>query len=227
MRTIKSFVRREGRMTCAQQLAFTTFWPQYGIDVTPGVPLDFAKIFGRNAPCALEIGFGNGEALIAMAKLRPDVDFIGVEVYQSGTGGLFQQLNHDQIQNVRVIHTDVMTLFPDIIPENSLNHVYIYFPDPWPKRKHVKRRLVQTAFLDQLKTVLVPGGCVHFATDWLDYARHAQAVFSNHPDFKAVMDPTPLPYYCPRPSTKFYRRALQLGHVITDLSVQADKPTTL
>ena len=220
MRTIKSFVRRNGRMTCAQQLAFKNLWPIYGIDIIPETVLDFNAIFGRNAPTVLEIGFGNGEALVAMAKQRPEVNFIGVDVYESGTGALFNILKEQDITNVRVIHKDVMILLSGIIPAHSLSHVYIYFPDPWPKKKHRKRRLLQADFLTLIKQVLVPKGYIHFATDWQDYARHASAVLSQHPDFKPVLDKTSLPYYCPRPTTKFYRRALQLGHVITELSFQ-------
>lgn len=218
MRTVRSFVRREGRMTRAQQAAFATLWTNYGIDIKPDTVLDFNQIFGRSAPVALEIGFGNGEALIAMAQAKPEVNFIGVEVYQTGTGSLFQALQAQDIRNVRVIHADAVSLFDKAIPAHSLTDIYIYFPDPWQKRKHVKRRIIQTSFLSQLKTALISGGCVHFATDWQDYAKHATAVFNQHPDFTAVNDKTSLPYYCPRPSTKFYRRALQLGHVITDLS---------
>ncbi len=221
MRTIKSFVRRNGRMTCAQQLAFKNLWPMYGLDLTPETPLDFQTIFGRNAPTVLEIGFGNGEALIAMAKDRPEVNFIGVDVYESGTGALFNILKEQEITNVRVIHKDVIVLLCGIIPAHSLAHVYIYFPDPWPKKKHRKRRLLQADFLTLIHKVLVPGGYIHFATDWQDYARHATTVLSEHPAFKPVLDKTQLPHYCPRPTTKFYRRALQLGHVITDLSFQA------
>ncbi len=219
MRTIKSFVRRNGRMTCAQQLAFKNLWPMYGIDINDGT-LDFQTIFGRNAPTVLEIGFGNGEALVTIALDKPEVNFIGVDVYESGTGALFNILQEKNIMNVRVIHKDVMMLLSGIIPPHSLLHVYIYFPDPWPKKKHRKRRLLQTDFLDLIKRVLVPNGYLHFATDWQDYARHAQAVLSQHPDFKVVLDNTQIPNYCPRPTTKFYRKALQLGHVITDLNYQ-------
>jgi tRNA (guanine-N7-)-methyltransferase len=218
MRTIRSFVRREGRMTCAQQAAFTALWPNYGIDIKANTLLNFAEIFNRTAPTVLEIGFGKGEALVAMALQNPEVNFIGIEVYQSGTGALFQTLKEQEITNVRVILADAVTVLANAIPKHSLTHVYIYFPDPWPKRKHVKRRLLQTAFLDQIKMTLVDKGCVHFATDWQDYARHARSVLMQHPDFEEVTDKSLLPFYCERPSTKFYRRALQLGHVITDLS---------
>lgn len=220
MRTIKSFVRRNGRMTCAQQLAFKNLWPKYGLDITPETILNFNTIFGRNAPTCLEIGFGNGEALIAMAKNNPEVNFIGVDVYETGTGGLFTILHEQNITNVRIIHKDVILLLSGIIPAHSLLHVYIYFPDPWPKKKHRKRRLLQTHFLDLIKNVLVPQGYIHFATDWQDYAHHAQAVLSTHPDFKIVSNNTNIPHYCQRPTTKFYRKALQLGHLITDLSYQ-------
>lgn len=220
MRTIHSFVRREGRMTHAQQLAFTSLWPEYGIDINPDTVLNYATIFHREAPTVLEIGFGNGEALVAMAKEKPEVNFIGVEVYKSGTGALFNILKEQDITNVRVILADVVPLLSEVFPAHGLSQVYIYFPDPWPKKKHRKRRLLQTDFLNLMKHVLVPSGYVHFATDWQDYARHATAVLSQHPDFKPVHDKTQIPDYCPRPTTKFYRRALQLGHVITDLSFQ-------
>ncbi|MGA2654417.1 MAG: tRNA (guanosine(46)-N7)-methyltransferase TrmB [Gammaproteobacteria bacterium] len=220
-RTIHSFVRREGRMTNAQQIAFTTLWPHYGIDITPDTVLDFNKIFNRNAPTVLEIGFGNGEALVAMAMDKPEVNFIGVEVYKSGTGALFNTLQEHNITNTRVMLTDVVPLLSSVIPAHSLTHVYIYFPDPWPKKKHRKRRLLQTEFLDLIKRVLIPGGYIHFATDWQDYAHHALKVLSEHPGFKRVEDQSQIPFYCARPSTKFYRKALQLGHKITDLSYQA------
>lgn len=218
MRTIHSFVRREGRMTNAQQLAFDTLWSSYGIDIFPDTVLDFNKIFNRNAPTVLEIGFGKGEALIEMAKQKPHVNFVGVEVYKSGTGALFNTLKEQDIKNVRVILADVVPLLTNAIPAHSLSQVYIYFPDPWPKKKHRKRRLLQTEFLDLIKRVLVPNGYIHFATDWQDYARHATAVLSQHPDFEVVLDKNLILDYVPRPSTKFYRRALELGHKITDLS---------
>lgn len=215
-RHIRSFVRREGRMTGAQRRALDELGPRYG---APGDGvLDFAALFGRRAPVLLEIGFGNGEALLAMAAARPDADFIGIEVHRPGVGALLLRLDQAGLGNVRVVCDDAQAWLERHVPDASLDALHLYFPDPWPKARHHKRRLVQPAFAALVRRKLKPGGILHMATDWEDYARHMLEVMTAAEGYENTADAggyAPRPDY--RPPTRFERRGQRLGHGVWDL----------
>ena len=219
-RSIRSFVRREGRITPAQQRALKDLWPRYGAE-TGDVPLDYAVIFGRRAPVILEIGFGNGDALVAEAAAHPEYNYIGVEVHRPGIGNLLRKLDSSELKNVRVMLADAKEVLAAQIPEASLSGVHLFFPDPWPKKRHHKRRLVQPDFAALVMRKLVPGGYIHFATDWKDYAEHMVSVLSRTPglvevsgldEFKAMM--------ASRGQTRYEQRGRRLGNQIWDLVFQ-------
>ena len=215
-RIIRSFVRREGRITSGQQRALQDLWPRYGLE-TDRV-LDMADIFGRHAPCTLEIGFGNGDALATMAEQQPQCDFIGIEVHRPGVGRLLQQLEEHKLDNVRVMREDAVQILKVCIPDNSLDRVLLFFPDPWHKKRHHKRRIVQADFIELLARKIRPGGCLHMATDWEDYAAHMLEVMEQSPAFHNCagagnFSPRPA---C-RPVTKFEQRGQRLGHGVWDL----------
>lgn len=218
IRTVRSYVRREGRITNAQRRALRELWPQYGVDLTAEA-LDFAVLFGRRAPVMFEIGFGNGEALCELARTHPQNDYVGIEVYRPGIGSLLLKLETLMLRNVRVICDDAGQVFAkQQVPADSLDAVYLFFPDPWPKKRHHKRRLVQPDFVARVAASLRPGGCLHIATDWRDYAEHALAVASQTPK----LDNTAGPHaYVTRPDerllTRFERRGQALGHQVWDL----------
>ena len=213
---IRSWVRREGRITRAQQRALETLWPRYGLDAiqTP----DLEQVFGRNAPCTLEIGFGNGESLATMAEQEPATDFIGVEVHRPGIGHLLMKLAQRELTNVRVCNADALQVLNHCIPDRSLERVLLLFPDPWPKKRHHKRRIVQPAFIERVAGKLVTGGVLHLATDWENYAKHMLEVMARMPAFRnraGSGEFSPRPHY--RPLTKFEQRGQRLGHTVRDL----------
>jgi len=215
-RKIRSFVRREGRITAGQQRALHDLWPRYGLAADQ--PLDLATIFGRRAPCTLEIGFGNGDALATMAGQQTDTDFIGIEVHRPGVGRLLQQLDEHELSNVRVMREDAVQLLTSCFPDNSLDRLLLFFPDPWHKKRHHKRRIVQPAFIELLARKIKPGGILHMATDWEDYARHMLEVMGESAAFRNCAGSgnySPQPDY--RPVTKFERRGQRLGHGVWDL----------
>ncbi|HSG10614.1 MAG TPA: tRNA (guanosine(46)-N7)-methyltransferase TrmB [Gammaproteobacteria bacterium] len=215
-RTIQSFVRREGRITRGQQRALDQLWPLYGI--TPGSPVDLDALFGRTAPRTLEIGFGNGEALAEIAAQQPEHDFIGIEVHRPGVGHLLQLLEKRGISNVHIYNTDAVKVLTDCIPDNSLDRLLLFFPDPWHKKRHHKRRIVQPAFVELIARKLRPGGIFHMATDWQDYAEHALAVLQASASFRNCAGDgnySAKPEY--RPLTKFEQRGQRLGHIVRDL----------
>lgn len=216
-RPIRSFVRREGRLTAAQARALEQLWPRFGLE--PGdSEIDFARVFGRSAPVILEIGFGNGESLATIAETHPLNNYMGIEVHRPGVGSLLLRLEQRQIDNVRVVCHDAAEVVRKNIPDNSLDAIFIFFPDPWPKKKHHKRRLVQAGFVQQLRQKLKVGGRLHMATDWQDYAEHMLAVMSAADGFSntaASGDFCSRPDY--RPETRFERRGLRLGHGVRDL----------
>jgi len=222
LRTIRSFVRREGRMTKAQRRALTGLWPAYGIDSES--LLDFSTLFGRHAPVILEIGFGNGEALSATAAAFPQNNYLGIEVHRPGIGNLLLQLEKQGLRNVRVICDDAKLVLRERILPMSLDAVYLFFPDPWPKTRHHKRRLVQTDFVQLVREKLKPAGCFHIATDWENYAHHILQVLSHAEGFKNVAGAG---QYAPRPDyrllTKFERRGQKLGHAVYDLIFRTEK----
>ena len=215
-RPIRSFVRRTGRLTSGQQRALDERWDDYGLDFTPQV-IDRVTIFGRDAPLTLEIGFGNGESLVAQASATASHDFIGVEVHEPGVGRCIMHAAAAELRNLRVISHDAIDVLQQQIPANSLRRVNLYFPDPWPKKRHHKRRIVQPSFLALVADRLQPGGCLHIATDWANYAEHIDEAVALSGlfgvDERREHDGTqPLD----RPVTKFERRGLGLGHAITD-----------
>lgn len=217
LRTIRSFVRREGRMTDAQHRALETLWPKYGLDPGAG-PLDLDASFGRRAPRLLEIGFGMGDALLEMAERHPENDYLGIEVHRPGVGRLFARLEEKGLRNVRVICADAVEVLRKAIPDASLDVVYLFFPDPWPKKRHHKRRIVQPPFVALLGQKLIHGGVLHMATDWEGYAQHMLAVLSAAPGFVNTAGPGAFTLRPgERPMTKFERRGERLGHPVRDL----------
>jgi len=219
-RRIRSFVLRQGRFTPAQQRAFDEHWARYGIDfdVARGhAPRDLDATFGRRAARVLEIGFGNGEQLLHSAQAEPARDFIGVEVHRPGVGRLMNALADAGVDNVRLYNHDAVEVLEHEIAPASLAEVRIYFPDPWHKKRHNKRRLVQPDFLALLAGRVAPGGRLHLATDWADYAEHMRDVLAAAPDWRVDAghaDPAVRPPW--RIETHFERRGLRLGHGVWD-----------
>ena len=215
-RTIRSFVRRAGRITPSQQRALEQLWPKFGIDFSEE-HLDFAEVFGRTADVVLEIGFGNGETLVEQAAACLDRDFIGVEVHEPGVGHCLLRAEKAGIDNLRVIAHDAIEVLRAQVPPASLSRVNLYFPDPWPKKRHHKRRIIQDAFVDLVADRLVAGGTFNIATDWANYAEHIDEVLSRSVRFTCAErrehdGDAPLD----RPQTKFERRGLRKGHRICD-----------
>ncbi|MEE9493891.1 MAG: tRNA (guanosine(46)-N7)-methyltransferase TrmB [Gammaproteobacteria bacterium] len=202
-------------MTSGQQRALDTLWPIFGVDSKQ--PLNFSQLFAQSAPVTLEIGFGNGRSLASMALASPDENFLGIEVHRPGAGQLLRQLETQEINNVRIICDDAIEILRTSIPALSLNRVLLFFPDPWPKTKHRKRRIVQPDFVRLIASRLQQGGVFHMATDWQPYAKHMLSTLSESSDFINTVDTlyANRPDY--RPETKFERRGLQLGHTVKDL----------
>ncbi len=216
MRKIQSFVRREGRITPGQKRALAELWPKYGI--TAGSPAELDTLFGRHAPRTLEIGFGNGEILAQLAEQQPEHDFIGIEVHRPGVGHLLQLLEQRGIGNVRIYNEDAVVVLGECLPDSSIDRLLLFFPDPWHKKRHNKRRIVQPAFIRLVADKLKPGGILHMATDWEDYAEHMLAVMQDSEQFSNCAGSgrySPKPDY--RPVTKFERRGQRLGHGVWDL----------
>jgi tRNA (guanine-N7-)-methyltransferase len=216
-RAVRSFVVRGGRITAAQQRALDALWPVYGIDYAPQ-PLALASAFGRAAPCTLEIGFGNGEHLLARAAAEPQRDFLGVEVHRPGVGHLLLGAHAAQLHNLRVIHHDAVEVLREQIAAAALDEIEILFPDPWPKKRHHKRRLIQDAFVALLASRLAAGGRLHLATDWLPYAEHMLEVLGRCLALEnlGASDGYAMPPLA-RVATRFERRGLGLGHTVRDL----------
>jgi tRNA (guanine-N7-)-methyltransferase len=212
MRTIKSFVIREGRLTPGQEKALDLVWEKYVLPTD--TTTDWNTIFPQPAhPLILEIGFGMGHALLHNARARPDCNFIGVEVYRPGIGALLAGVEAEKHSNVRVFYGDAVEVLQRCLPNNTLDGVHIFFPDPWPKRRHHKRRLIQTAFVQLLAQKLKVGGKLHLATDWEDYAKHMQQVLSPLTEWIALPSETDKKN---RPLTKYERRGQKLGHAVWD-----------
>ncbi len=217
LRRVRSFVRRPGRTTPAQRRAFSDLLPRYSIDAPHG-PLDLAAVFGRDAPRVLDIGFGDGEALVTNALNNPGVDYVGIEVHEPGIGHLLLLLEQSGARNVRVIARDAADVVPQLFADSSFDAVDLFFPDPWPKKRHHKRRLVQPPFVAEVARVLRSGGFLHVATDWADYARQTREVLAQ----TAALVPVEAGDMCHnplavRPPTKFERRGRRLGHEVVDL----------
>jgi len=213
---IKSFIRRQGRATAGQRLALENLWDQYCL--SPDQDYDLTKVFGRQAPLIVEIGFGNGSSLADMAEANPDQDYLGIEVHRPGVGHLMMLLDERQISNVRIYNHDAIEILEQKIADASLAGVHLFFPDPWHKRRHHKRRIVRPSFLALLNNKLTVGGYFHAATDWGDYAKEMLALLSADSGLQnasASGDYSPRPDY--RPLTKFENRGLKLGHGVWDL----------
>lgn len=212
---IKSFVHRRSHITPGQQEALERLLPLWAIDYQ-AQRLDPTKAFGRDAPLVLEIGFGMGETTLKIAQNRPDDNFLGVEVFNSGVGALLKRIDENDVHNIRIIQHDAVEVVRDMIAPNSLAGVHIYFPDPWPKKRHHKRRLVQAAFIELLSSRLKTGGYIHCATDWEHYAHQMLDVLSAQPLLENTFDDfAERPDY--RPLTKFEARGLRLGHGVWDV----------
>jgi tRNA (guanine-N7-)-methyltransferase len=217
MRPIRSFVLRTGRLTEGQQRALDELLPKFSVEPGGGW-LDLSGLFANPRPVIVEIGFGNGDATWQMAQQSPQENFIGVEVHRPGVGHLLLQLEKHGIHNVRVACEDGVEFLRQRIPPGSLEGLRLYFPDPWPKKRHHKRRIVQPAFVELLAEKLAPGGIVHFATDWQNYAEHMLEAMRESPAFENLSDTGD---YCSRPSwrplTKYEKRGERLGHGVYDL----------
>ncbi|VAX06724.1 tRNA (guanine(46)-N(7))-methyltransferase [hydrothermal vent metagenome] len=217
-RPIRSFVLREGRFTTGQRNAYERCWPRFGVDYPAVGLLDFACLFGNNNPIYLEIGFGNGEALAKMAARHSERNYLGIEVHRPGVGHLMIRLEEEGLQNVRVMRHDAMEVLSNCLPESSLSGIMLFFPDPWHKTRHHKRRIVKPTFTNILARLVKSGGSIHMATDWEDYANQMMTVLSASADFRNsigygqfVLRPED------RPLTKFEQRGHRLGHGVWDL----------
>ena len=212
---IRSYVLRQGRFSPAQQRAYAELLPRLGIPYR-AEPLNFRDIFGRAAPVVLEIGSGMGETTARIARENPGTDYLAIEVHAPGVGSLLKTLGEDGSANVRVVQHDAVDVVREMIPAASLAGIHVFFPDPWPKKRHHKRRLIQPAFVALAAGKLVPGGYFHVATDWQDYAEHVLAVLAATPGLRNTAE-TFAPRPATRPETKFERRGLKLGHGVWDL----------
>lgn len=214
-RGIRSFVLRQGRMTDGQRRAQDELLPRFGLTYAPA-PVDLDAVFGRAAPKILEIGFGMGETTAAIAQAHPENDYLGVEVHAPGVGALLKRIAALGISNVRIIRHDAVAVLEQMIAPDSLAGAHVFFPDPWPKKRHHKRRLVQPAFIALLASRIARGGYLHLATDWLEYAEQMLQVLSAEPQLENTVGGfAERPES--RPLTKFENRGLKLGHGVRDL----------
>lgn len=213
--TIKSFVIRTGRISPRQKHGLDNLLAHYSLPLSQW---NYKLIFNRDAPTFVEIGFGMGTSLIQMAKENLDINYIGIEVHKSGIGNLAADINDNALLNIRIAPYDAVEIFQAAIPDHSLMGVQIFFPDPWPKRKHIKRRLIQNSFIDLLVQKLLPGGIIHIATDWQPYAEHCLSLLKHNPNLQNnshtdtyIVRPNT------RPLTKFEQRGKDLGHEVFDI----------
>ena len=214
-RPIRSFVLRTGRLGTGQLKALDELGPRFVLPYQ-SAPLDLAATFGREAPKVLEIGFGMGQATAEIARNHPEIDYLGVEVHIPGVGALLKLIGEQDLANLRLIQHDAVEVLRHMIPEAGLDGIHIFFPDPWHKKRHHKRRLIQPAFAELLASRLKTGGYLHLATDWQDYAEQMLAVLAANPHLRNSSDGyAPRPEY--RPLTKFEQRGLRLGHGVWDL----------
>jgi tRNA (guanine-N7-)-methyltransferase len=223
MRRIRSFVRRQGRLTKGQQHALDNYWPVMGVEYQPE-PVDLVGLFGRESPVVLEIGFGMGASLVTMAQNNPAQDFLGIEVHSPGVGACLSSAQETGVENLRVMCHDAVDVLEKMIPDNSLRMVQLFFPDPWHKARHNKRRIVQAPFAELVMRKLKLGGVFHMATDWEAYAEHMLEVMNSIAGYKnqsETQDYVPRPES--RPLTKFEQRGQRLGHGVWDLMFERIK----
>jgi tRNA (guanine-N7-)-methyltransferase len=214
-RPIRSYVLRQGRVSNAQRRAYEALLPAYGIPFAHHI-LDLDAAFGRRAPRIFEIGFGMGETTAVIAARHPEHDYLGIEVHTPGVGSLLKQIAEHGLANVRIIQHDAVEVLRFMAAPGSIDGVHIFFPDPWPKKRHHKRRLIQPALVRLLAERIKPGGYLHVATDWEEYAEHILATLSAEPTLRNTAERyAPRPEY--RPQTKFERRGLRLGHAVWDI----------
>jgi tRNA (guanine-N7-)-methyltransferase len=217
-RAIRSFVTRAGRITPAQQRALDTLWSKYGVEYREQL-LGLRALYAREAPCTLEIGFGNGENLLSLALAHPERDYLGIEVHRPGVGRLLLALEERRLANVRVICHDAVEVLERQIAPGSLGEILILFPDPWPKKRHHKRRLIQPAFVALLTRALEPGGRLHIATDWQPYALEMLAVLEGAPGLRNLAASGGFAARPPeRAPTRFEQRGTRLGHEVWELA---------
>ncbi|MEQ4675908.1 tRNA (guanosine(46)-N7)-methyltransferase TrmB [Providencia vermicola] len=223
MRRVRSFVRRQGRLTKRQEDALEKEWAEMGIDFI-NEPFDFAKVFSNSNPVTLEIGFGMGASLVAMASQNPQQNFLGIEVHAPGVGACLASAKEENVSNVRVMCHDAIEVLDCMVPNGSLAMVQLFFPDPWHKAKHNKRRIVQVPFAEKIRSKLAVGGVFHMATDWEPYAEHMLDVMKSVEGYKNL---SPTGDYVPRPEsrpeTKFEKRGQRLGHGVWDLMFERTK----
>ena len=216
--TIRSFVLRQGRMTSGQERAFTELWPKYGVDLGEGNVIDSSTLFGDDRDLVVEIGFGNGETLVEMANAEPNKGFVGIEVHRPGVGHALLKIEQTGVENLRLIRHDAVEVLRDFIKEASLSRVQVYFPDPWPKARHHKRRIIQQPFTNLIYRKLCDGGELHCATDWENYAEWMRDVFVTDEKWVNLGGEdgfAPRPSW--RPLTKFEQRGINKGHGVWDL----------
>ena len=217
LRKIQSFVRRSGRISKAQSIGLNELWHDYGVDLNEK-KLDFNKLFLSKNNVTLEVGFGNGDSLLEMAIDQPNQNFLGVEVYEAGVGRLINEANKNKLSNLKIIKDDAVEVLTNNILDNSISHFQLFFPDPWHKKKHHKRRIVQISFLDLLSKKLKKDGIVHIATDWENYAEHIMELLESHSHFKnCAGDHMYSLRPKNRPLTKFENRGQKLGHGVWDI----------
>ncbi|KLT72387.1 tRNA (guanine-N7)-methyltransferase [Neisseria arctica] len=217
-RSIRSFVLRQGHMTAAQQRAIDTLWPRFGVDYCDSL-VDLQQCFGGGNDKVLEIGFGMGVATVEIAKRLPDKDFLAIDVHGPGVGNILKLIEEENVQNIRVMRHDAVEVVENMLADGSLDGIHIFFPDPWHKKRHNKRRLIQTAFVAKLLPKLKSGGYIHLATDWEEYAQQMLEVLSGFDNLQNTAAGgegyVPTPDY--RPETKFEARGKRLGHGVWDL----------
>lgn len=223
VRTVRSFVKREGRLTKGQAGAIERQWPKMGLALADHFT-GFESAFNRKAPVTLEIGFGMGHSLVEMAANAPERNFIGIEVHEPGVGACLMAAEEAGLDNLRVFHDDAVEVLKQCVPDNSLNCVQVFFPDPWHKKRHHKRRIIQPEFVELLTQKVEAGGMIHLATDWENYAEHMLEVLSGN---RALTNLSELGGYIPRPDsrpkTKFERRGEGKGHGVWDLQFKVDQ----
>ena len=221
---IRSYVLRQGRFSPGQQRAYEQLMPRFGIGYEAR-PLDFRAVFGREAPVVLEVGFGMGETTARIAAENPGIDYLGVEVHTPGVGSLLKRIEADALANVRIVQHDVVEVMRDMVPASSLAAIHVFFPDPWPKKRHHKRRLLQPGFVALATSRLAPGGIFHVATDWQQYAEEVLEVLSRTPGLRNTANGF-APRPATRPETKFERRGVKLGHGVWDIVFEKAREAT-